>query len=102
MRATKRVLRQKLPEQDDVRLQRLKAARAFRRRFRMSFQLLDDFFECEAAATNEAYGMRDRPVHLDQLVAAGDAVQPVDVLRDDGLDQATSLELADDLVRAVW
>ena len=45
--------------------------------------------------------MRDRPVNLDQLARARACVQLVDVLRDDGVEQAGLLELGQHLVRAV-
>ena len=43
----------------------------------------------------------ERAVHLDQLLAAGACVQPVDVLGDDGLHDAAALELGHGLVGGV-
>ena len=43
--------------------------------------------------------LADRAVHLDHVTGAGGRVQPVDVLRDQRLDEAVALELGERVVR---
>src|SRR6266516_7555349 len=84
--------RQQLAEGDDIRLHDLATRRARWRLLRLGEQLQHARQLIAAAAAGTGRGA-NRPVHLHDGLASGPLVQEIDVLRDDGLDEAEPLEL---------
>ena len=97
-RALERRLGQELAEQHDVGLAAGARSRTAARRVR---QPREHAAERRPLAARQARARRDRAVHLDELPRARLAVQHVDVLRDDRVQQPAALELGQRAVRAV-
>ncbi len=101
LRALDRVDRQPLAEEHDVGLQRRGAVLAARHAVGRRGHAPADLGEVRRGAAVQAGGRRDRPVDLHELPRARHAVQAVDVLRDDRVQDAALLELDEGEVRAV-
>ena len=95
-----RLGRQQLVEEDDARFQDGAAGLAARRSL-AGFDELEDARQPVGGAAARAARRPDRAVHLDHVAASGALVQPVDVLRHDGLEEPEPLELGERRVNAV-